>query len=359
MTTFVTFGEAMLRLGPHDLKRWQQSDGMFEVGPAGAELNVACSLAILGQEVRYVTALPNENPLADMLIAKIQSYGVKTEYIQREPGRLGLIFVETGACQRPGRVHYDRSGSSVSLADAAEYPWDDIFTTADHLHLTGITPALSKEAANATLHGAKTAKDQGMTVSCDLNFRSKLWKWHETKPPHQLAGDTMRAILPHIDLVVANEADLGDVLGLKSDLAEGRIDPSVLAQLAREAAKEFPNLSRIAISMRDSISASHNRWGGLLLDIATDQVHLAPVQKNTYRPYEINPIVDRVGAGDAFAAGLLYALQSEDYRAPERAIAFAVAASCLAHTIPGDVNQSNLSEIITLLEGNTSGRVIR
>lgn len=359
MAIFVTFGEAMLRLGPHGLKRWDQSNGLFEVGPAGAELNVACSLCILGHEVRYVTALPDENPLADMLIARIKSYGVDTTHIQRSAGRLGLVFVETGASQRPGRVHYDRAESSVSCRTLEHYCWSDIFTAADHLHVTGITPALSKETARVTLHAVQKAKDAGITVSCDLNFRGKLWGWDKAKSPRQLAGEIMRDILPHVDLLIANETDLGDVLGLNADLAEGHIDSTVYARLARQAAEAFPNLSHVAITMRESLSASHNRWGGLLLDIADNQIYRAPLQEGAYQPYDISLIVDRVGAGDAFAAGLLYALKSEKYAAPDQAIAFAVAASCLAHTVPGDINLSTLSEIEALVEGHATGRVVR
>ena len=359
MGTFVMFGEALLRLSPPGHKRLGHPGDYFEMGPAGAELNVACSLALLGDDVRYVTTVPSDNPLAEMLIARVQSYGVDTQYIQRTEGRLGLVFVETGASQRPSRVHYDREHSSISLATPTQYNWSEIFDSANHLHLTGITPALSKSAAESTLSAAKLAKEAGLRVSCDLNFRSKLWQWEDAKSARELAREVMWEILPYVDLLIANETDLGDVLGFRSEFSEGNLKFDLYAGLARQAVEAFSNLTHVAITLRESLSASHNRWGGLLLDSVADQIYFAPEQNGSYHPYNLDTIVDRVGAGDAFAAGLLHALSAEKHQSPQQAIAFAVAASCLAHSVPGDINHSNLGEIEALLGGNTAGRVLR
>ena len=359
MKTFVTFGEALLRLSPPGHHRLGQPGSQFEIGPAGAELNVACALSTWNNNVRYVTALPTDNPLADQLLSKVQSYGVDTEYIVRRSGRVGLVFVETGASQRPSRVHYDRSHSSMSLASFSEFEWDKIFSSATHLHITGITPALSEHAAHATIEAAKYAKQSGLYISCDLNFRSKLWQWSRERSGRSLAENIMREIMPEIDLLIANETDLADVLGIHSETAEGAIDIEAFAHLARRAADAYPNLSYVAITLRESLSASHNRWGALLLQRPEDRIYFAPENNGAYQPYDIDTIIDRVGAGDAFAAGLLHALNSDQNWTPSEALEFAVAASCLAHSIPGDINYSKLGEIQGLTEGNHTGRVVR
>lgn len=359
MGNFVTFGEALVRMSPPGHQRLEQPGNYFEIGPAGAELNVACALALWNNNVRYVTTVPKDNPLAERLVAQIRSYGVDTTYIQRTIGRLGLVFVETGASQRPSRVHYDREQSSISLTVPAQYKWGEIFDATNHLHLTGITPALSENAAASTMAAAKYAKKSGLRVSCDLNFRSKLWQWDAAKSAGELAGDIMREILPQVDVLIANETDLGDVLGLRSEVAEGDIDFDAYARLARQAADTYPNLTHVAITLRESISASRNRWGGLLLDRTADQIYFAPEKNGVYHPYNIDKIVDRVGAGDSFAAGLLHAMYSDQYQTLSEALDFAVAASCLAHSIPGDINHSNPSEIEALKAGNSTGRVQR
>ena len=359
MANFVTFGEALLRLSPPNHQRLARPAGHYKIGPAGAELNVACALANWNNDVRYVTALPVTNPLADMLLSEMQSYGIDTKHVMRREGRVGLVFVETGAGQRPSRVHYDRSHSSISLAPSSEYDWDEIFAAATHLHISGITPALSKNAADATIEAAKHAKQMGLHVSCDINFRSKLWQWDTERSGRDLAKKIMGEILPELNLLIANETDLTDVLGLHAETAEGEIDIEAFACLARRAADTFPNLSHVAITLRESLSATHNRWGAILLERPDDQLYIAPENEGVYAPYNIDMIVDRVGAGDAFAAGLLHALGSDQYRTPSKALDFAVAASCLAHSIPGDINHSNLSEIGELTEGNHTGRVVR
>ncbi len=359
MGGFVTFGEAMLRMSPPGHKRLSEPGDHFEIGPAGAELNVSCALALWKNNVRYVTAMPKDNPLAELLISRIQGYGVDTHHIQRIDGRLGLVFVETGASQRPSRVHYDRNHSSISLAPPTQYNWSKIFDSVNHLHLTGITPALSKNAAQATIDAATYAKNSGMQISCDLNFRSKLWQWDSSKSARELARETMQNILPYVDLLIANETDLGDVLGLQSGVAEGEIEVDTYARLARQTIEAYPNLTSVAITLRESISASHNRWGALLLDRGSDQIYFAPQKNGGYQPYSIDTIVDRVGAGDAFVAGLLHALYSDKYDGLSEALSFAVAASCLAHSIPGDINYSIPQEIEALRKGNNTGRVLR
>jgi 2-dehydro-3-deoxygluconokinase len=360
MGAFVTFGEAMLRMSPLGQKRLRQAmGGQLEVGPAGAELNVAASLSLLGRESRYVTALP-ENPLADALIGVIADLGVETRHIVRGPGRLGLVFVESGANQRPSRVVYDRKNSTLSLTPADAYDWEQIFSGAAHLHITGITPALSKTAASATLAATEQARRRGLSVSCDLNFRSKLWQWDAGKSTRQLSHEVMSGILPDVDLLIANETDLGDVFDLHVDSENlGRFDLDAYPGLVRQLVERFPNLQRVAITLRESLSASHNNWGAMLYDVATDRVYSAPQSAEGYQPYEICSIVDRVGTGDAFVAGLLFALSSGKYSEMDRAVAFATAASCLAHSFAGDINYTQLAEIEALLAGNTSGRVVR
>lgn len=360
MGTFVTFGEAMLRMSPVGQKRLRQTmGGQLEVGPAGAELNVAASLSLLGRDSRYVTALP-ENPLADALIGVIADLGVETRYIVRGPGRLGLVFVESGANQRPSRVFYDRENSTLSLTPADAYDWEQIFSGATHLHITGITPALSKTGASATLVAAEQAQRAGLSVSCDLNFRSKLWQWDAGKSTRQLAHEVMSGIVPYVELLIANETDLSDVFDLHVDLDNfDRLNVDAYPGLTRQLVERFPNLKRVAITLRENLSASHNHWGAMLYDAATDRVCYAPGNDGGYQPYEIRSIVDRVGTGDAFVAGLLFALSSEKYSEMDRAVAFATAASCLAHSSAGDINYTQLAEIEALLTGNASGRVVR
>jgi 2-dehydro-3-deoxygluconokinase len=362
MARFVTFGEALLRLSPPGMLRLQQAiPGQLEVTLAGAEANVAGSLAMLGAETRYVTALP-EGTLGDTLTAALRARNINTNHIIRSgEGRLGLVFVENGANQRPSRVVYDREGTTISLTTANHYDWQAIFSGVDRLHITGITPSLSQCAAEATLEAVRQAKAGGISISCDLNFRSKLWRWDAERSARQLANEIMSTILPHVDLLIANETDCGDVLDIHTGTDVGGDRPSAEAypDLARRVASRFPNIQMIAITLRESLSASHNNWSGMLYDVQTDQAYFAPQQQGVCRSYEIRHLVDRVGAGDAFAAGLLFALTEEKYSRREDAIAFAVAASCLAHSVVGDMNFSSLEEIEMLLSGSGSGRVVR
>lgn len=353
----------MARLAPHDLQRFRQAlPGPLDVTFGGAEANVAASLAQLGAKARFVTALPN-HAIADACVGVFAGLGVETSKILRTPeGRLGLYFYENGANQRPSSVIYDRSYSSVSLTPADAYDWPGIFEGAAWLHLTGITPALSKTAAESVLHAARAAKENGLSVSCDLNFRKKLWAWEPGTDSKKLAGRVMREILPFVDVLIANEEDSADVLGIhaeNSDVESGKLDVSKYPEVAKRIVSQFPNIQKVAITLRESLSASHNNWGAMLYDTATGDSHFAPVRDGNYRAYEIKNIVDRVGGGDSFGAGLIFALNTPELADPLTSIAFAVAASCLCHSIPGDINYTSRAEVETLMRGSGSGRVQR
>lgn len=361
---FLAFGEIMLRLAPEGHLRFRQAlPGRLDATFAGAEANVAASLAMWGQECRYLTALPS-NVISDALVAVLRGLGVDTDsIIRRDVGRLGVYFVETGANQRSSMVVYDRDHSAISLAAAGEYDFDSALEGVTWVHLTGITPSLSEHAYLATLGLARKAHERRIGVSCDLNFRNKLWRWKPGFNVRQLAHECMTQILPHARVLIANEEDAGDVLDIHAAgaaIEEGRVDTAGYEQVAREIARQFPNLAHVAITLRESISADHNNWGAMLFDVAANRAWLAPLDaQGIYRPYEIRDIVDRVGAGDAFAAGLLYALHSQEYAAPQKALQFAVAASCLKHSIKGDFSYVTVPEIAALVSGIASGRVRR
>ncbi len=358
----VTYGEIMGRLAAPGFAKFRQAlPGALEVTFAGAEANVAASLAIYGANVALVTALP-EHGIADACVATLRNVGIDTRYILRRPGRLGLYFLETGANQRPSQVIYDRQGSSISQATADEFPWQEILAGADWFHVTGITPAVSQVAAETTLAALEAAKRAGVTVSCDLNFRKKLWRWDGSVAPRELAERTMRRVLPLVDVVIANEEDCHDVMSIRADDTDvhaGKLSIARYPDVARQVVKQFPNISYVGITLRESISASHNNWGGMLYTAKDDVAHLAPRDANEYRPYSIRNIVDRVGAGDSFAAGLIFALNTPELAAAETTIRFAVAASCLAHSIVGDFNFSSRADVESLMKGAASGRVIR
>jgi 2-dehydro-3-deoxygluconokinase len=361
---FLGFGEIMARIAPPGSLRWRQAlPGAVQVTWGGGEANVCASLAMLGQQARYLTALP-QTPIAEALITTLRGLGVDTSQILwRKQGRLGLYFVEGGANQRGSTVVYDRAQSAISLAEPAEFDFAAVLKDVHWLHLTGITPAISAAACRSNLALARQAHQTGVTVSCDLNFRKKLWNWEPTKKPAALAREQMTELLPFVDLVIANEEDAADVLGIhaaQTDVAAGKIDASAYTSVAEQIVGKFPNLKHVAITLRESISANHNNWGAMLYLTAEKKAHFAPLDaQNQYQPYEIRDIIDRVGAGDSFAAGLLYALNSSDFAAPSQAISFAVAASCLKHSIPGDFNYVTLDEITALMAGNASGRVQR
>ncbi len=359
----VAFGEIMGRFAPDQFLRFSQScPGSLDLTFAGAEANVAASISLLGGQAEFVTALP-KHAIADACLRTLRGLNVETRHVLRtDVGRLGLYFVETGANQRPSNVIYDRDGSSVALTPADAYPWEQIFSDAGWLHVTGITPALSRLAAEAALAAARQAKEQGLTVSCDLNFRKKLWRWDDSTEPRELAEQTMRGILPFVDVVIANEEDASDVLGIRagdSDVHAGRLAIDRYPEVAAAISRQFANIRKVAITLRESISASHNNWSAMLFDVKSQAACFAPLKEGQYEPYEIRNIVDRVGGGDAFAAGLIFALHAGGFAGDEEALRFAVAASCLAHSIKGDFNYSTRTEVEALMRGSGSGRVVR
>lgn len=363
MPKFLTFGEIMMRMAPPGFLRVAQSlPGPLDVTFAGAEANVAASLSMLGADVGFLSALP-QNPLTDACLSTLRGLNVDTsQVLVSDAGRMGIYFVEAGANQRPSRVTYDRAGSTISLTSPGDYDWTTIFEGAEALHVSGITPALSEHAANATIAAVQAAQAVGIQVSCDLNYRAKLWNWRPGTKKQTLAAEVMSEVLPYVDILIANEADCGDVLGIHaghSDVDAGNVQVEAYPDVARQVANRFANLSLIATTLRASVSASHNNWGAMLLDVASDKPHFAPEVNDAYRPYEIRNIVDRVGGGDAFAAGLLFALADDAYNGPGEVLRFATAASCLAHSILGDFNFSSQAEVEALMNGSVSGRVVR
>lgn len=364
MKPIVTFGEIMGRICPENFQKFRQSmPGKLDMTFAGAEANVAASVALLGGKARFVTALP-ENDITDACISVLKGINIDTSHIKQvKNGRFGLYFIERGANQRPSRVIYDRDYSSISLTPGDSYDWNEIFKNAGWFHTTGITPALSKVSAEATILALKNAKDKEIPVSCDLNFRKKLWQWEEGSEPKELAERTMRRLLPYVDVLIANEEDAQDVLGIsagRSDIESGYLDIEKYSEVAKKIANQFTNIKKVAITLRASLSATHNNWGAMLYDVDSDSIHLAPLDKNgKYKPYEIKAIVDRVGGGDSFGAALIFALNTPELLLPENAIAFAVAASCLAHSINGDFNYSSRKDVEALMAGSGSGRVVR
>lgn len=359
----VTFGEIMGRIAPSGFQRLRQAlPGTVQITFAGAEANAAVSVAMLGGQARFVTALPG-NAIADACIDRLRGLGVDTRFILRtKEGRLGFYFLETGANQRASQVIYDREGASVSLTSADSYPWPEIFKDAQWFHVSGITPAISRMAAEAALTAVQAAKKAGATVSCDLNFRKKLWRWDASRKPQTLAETTLRGLLRYTDVIIANEEDCSDVLGIRAgatDVHAGKLDIGRYADVARQVTKQFPNAGRVAITLRESLSASHNNWGAMLYVAKEDQAHFAPKSGDVYRPYEIRNIVDRVGAGDSFAGGLIFALTTPELSEPQTALRFATAASCLAHSVEGDFNFVSRQEVEALMGGSASGRVVR
>lgn len=362
MKVIVTFGEIMGRLAAPANLRLRQTRTL-DVTYAGAEASVAASICNFGGRARYVTALP-EHSLAEATMDSVRAVGVDTNFVLRtKEGRLGLYFLETGANQRPSNVIYDRADSAVSITSPEQYDWDCIFENAQWLHISGITPALSKNAAAATLMAAQKAKAAGASVSIDLNFRGKLWKWNSAKSGRALAQEVMRGILPYVDVVVGNEEDCHDVLGISAgdtDVHSGKLEIDRYPNVAKQVVEQFPNVSKVAITLRESKSASHNNWGAMLYDAATEKPFFAPLDaEGNYQPYEIKNIVDRVGGGDSFAGGLIFSLTTPELCNPEIAVKYAVAASCLKHSIKGDFNFSTRAEVERLMGGSASGRVVR
>jgi len=340
----VSFGEIMLRLSPRGFLRFVQA-GSFDATYGGAEANVAVALANFGVPVDYVTRLP-ENDLGDACLNYLRQFGVGTDKIVRGGDRLGIYFLETGAIQRGSKVIYDRANSAIANVHPGMINWENVLSDALWFHLTGITPAISEGAATVCLEAVKKAKEMGLTVSCDLNYRSKLWKWGKTPE------EVMSEIVKYADIAVGNEEDADKVFGIKAkgvDAMAGKVEAERYRFVAEKLMERFSNLQRVAITLRGSISASHNSWSGVLYDGKT--LYKAPI-------YQVTHIVDRVGGGDAFAAGLIYGLLNFGDNL-QRVLDFAVAASCLKHTIMGDSNLVTVAEVEKLAGGVISGRVVR
>ena len=341
--TTVTFGEIMLRLAPPGFERFLQSP-QFLATFGGGEANVAVALAHWGLPAAYVTVVPPSNPIADAMIAQLRGFGVDTSGILRAKGRMPVYYVEAGANQRPSKVVYDRDHSSMALASPGAVDWDKAFTGAGWFHITGITPALSQSAADLALESVRKAREKGLTVSCDLNYRKNLWKYGKD------ASEVMRELVKFVDVAIANEEDFQAALGVQIavDVHSGELNLDEYRKLCERVFGEYGNLGKIAITLRESKSASHNGWSACLHD---------GKQLLTSRHYEITHIVDRVGGGDSFAAGLVYGLQ--ELAGDQEALEFAVAASCLKHSIPGDFNRFTADEVKALIKGGGSGRVQR
>ncbi len=361
--TIVTFGEIMGRIEPEGYKCFRQGmPGHLNISFAGAEANVAVSNKIMGRNSRFITALPS-NAIGEACLDAVRRFGVDTSFVHFAEGRLGLYFVETGANQRPSSVIYDRDNSVVSKISAESYNWKDAFADADWFHISGITPAVSRLSAEASLCAVKQAKAAGLQVSCDLNYRKKLWKWDPATPQKELAEKHIRQILEYVDVVIGNEEDAWDMLQIRAgdtDVESGSLEIDRYPDVAKKIIEQFPHISKVAITLRESLSASHNRWGAMLYDAKKQDVHFAPCLEGEYAPYEIKNIVDRVGGGDAFSAGLIYALTDNDLSKDlQNSLSYAVAASCLCHSISHDFNYSTREDVISLMKGNASGRVKR
>jgi len=360
----VTFGEVMIRLAPEEFLRLAQVlPGRLEATFGGGEVNVAVSVALQGGEAAFATVLP-DNVLTDCFEQELRRLKVDPGLVKRSPnGRFGIYFVETGVNQRSGTVTYDRDHSSIALASPQDYDWNAIFEGASWFHITGITPAISAQSAAAAREAVRAAKERKITVSCDLNFRKKLWRWKAGAGPVELARETMRGLVPFVDVVIANEEDAEMCLGIRaaeSNVEEGAIHLEGYAEVARQIVQQYSNVSRVAITLRESLSASHNNWGALLYDAKSGSLHTAPCDAGgRYHPYEIKNIVDRVGAGDSFAGGLIFALNTPGLDDAATALRYATAASCLKHSIKGDFNYATRSEIESLMKGSGSGRVVR
>lgn len=360
----VTFGEVMLRLCPEEFLRLRQVlPGKLEATFGGGELNVAVSVAIQGGSSAFMTVLP-DNAITDGLVQELGKLGVDSRLVKRvKQGRFGIYFVETGSSQRSGTVTYDRDHSSISLAGPDSYQWSSAFEGANWLHITGITPAISRAAADSALASVRAAKAAGLTVSCDLNFRKKLWNWDAPTKPIELARRVIGQLIEHVDVVIANEEDAEMTLGISdpsSNVEAGHINTAGYVSVARQIVARYPQVKTVAITLRESVSASHNNWGAMLYDAASQQSHFAPLEASgNYVPYQITDIVDRVGAGDSFAGGLIFALNTPELSEPSTALRYAVAASCLKHTIKGDFNYATRAEIEALMSGGGSGRVQR
>lgn len=336
----VTFGEIMLRLAPEGYTRFVQAES-YGATYGGGEANVAVSLANFGLDSSFVTKLP-AHEIGQAGVNALRRYGVDTSHITRGGKRVGIYFLEKGASQRPSKVIYDREGSAIAKAQKEDFDWDQIFEGADWFHFTGITPALGDEVAEICLEACKKAKEKGITVSCDLNYRNKLWS-------KEKAGKVMGELCSYVDVCIANEEDAGDVFGIKAsdtDVTTGKVNREGYKEVAKELAERF-GFQKVAITLRESLSANDNNWAAMLY--TGGEYYFS-------KKYTMH-IVDRVGGGDSFGAGLIYGCLNE--MSAQATIEFAVAASCLKHSIEGDFNQVSVEEVKKLAGGDGSGRVQR
>ncbi len=342
MSEFLSFGEIMLRLKTPGHERFFQSPSL-EATFGGGEANVAVALANYGLDAGFVSALP-DNDIGESAVRELKKFGVDTAHVNRSGDRVGIYYLEAGANQRPSKVVYDRAGSSICMARPGDFDWAKVFAGAKWLHITGITPALSESAADLSLEAVMAAKQAGVTVSCDFNFRGKLWKWGKTAP------EVMTELVKYVDVGIANEEDCQKSLDISVDVdvESGELDTAKYEALGEKVLQQFPNMSVIAITLRESHSADRNGWSACLRD--ADGFKLS-------RRYEITDIIDRVGGGDSFASALIYGLNAYEDR--QQSLEFAVAASCLKHSILGDFNRVSVAEAEHLMGGDESGRVQR
>ena len=340
--SIVTFGEVMLRLAPPGMEKFLQTP-QFVATFGGGEANVAVSVAQFGVPSVYVTALP-ENPIADACVGELRRFGVDTSRIVRGKGRMGIYYLEGGANQRPSKVVYDRAGSTIALAKPGDFRWEEIFADAQWFHTTGITPAISASAAELAMEAVKKAREMGLTISCDLNYRKNLWKYGKT------AAEVMSELTKFVDIAIANEEDVQMALGIQADVDvhSGELDRKQYEKITAKVLDAYPQMKGIAITLRESRSASHNGWSACFNN--RKEFLLS-------RHYEITHIVDRVGGGDSFAGGLIYGLLC--LPSHQEALEFAVAASCLKHSVPGDFNRCTADDVKSLLKSGGSGRVQR
>jgi len=342
MRKFITFGEIMLRLKAPGAERLLQSP-LLEATFGGGEANVAVGLARLGLDVAFVSVIP-DNAVGDACVGELRKQGIDTSRIVRKGDRLGIYFLEPGANQRASKIIYDRSHSAIAEASPGDIDWDKVFEDATWFHITGITPAISLSASELSLEAVKKAKEKGVTVSCDLNFRKKLWKYGKTAPA------VMRDLVKYVDIAVGNEEDCQKSLGITVDVdvESGKLEAQKYGELTGKVLEMFPSLKKIAITMRESYSADHNGWSAVLNN--GSEILFS-------NKYDIRDIVDRVGTGDTFSAGLIYGINN--LGSDRDALEFAVAASCLMHSIPGDLPLISIKEVESLAGGEATGRVQR
>jgi 2-dehydro-3-deoxygluconokinase len=342
MKKYITFGEIMLRLKSPNHERFFQSP-LLEATFGGGEANVAVGLARFGLNTAYVSVIP-DNSIGDACLGELKRHNVNTTLIVRKGERLGVYFLEAGANQRPSKIVYDRSHSAIAEARAGDIDWDKIFDGASWFHITGITPAISLSVSELSLEAVKKAREKGITISCDLNFRKKLWKYGKSAP------EVMGELVKYADIVIGNEEDCQKALGVKVDIdvESGRLQAKKYKKLTDKVLSLYPNIKKIAITLRESHSANYNGWSAVLNNREEFLIS---------KKYEIHNIVDRIGAGDTFVAGLIYGLNnlSND----KEALDFAVAASCLIHSISGDLPLLSVEEVKSLTGGASSGRVQR